>query len=182
MRRYVVTALISAAAIVVPAVVHAQSTGLDDLVGARAGQAEGELERRGYVKSGGSQGDDRSYANWWSADRRQCVTIATADGRYVSVTPTPAPDCGTAPSRTRRNRSRSDDAPRTTGSTAPGDLPRLCKGEAAAAFNRRPGEITTNLPIRRSEGATVSGWFDGDRGTTFFTCRFDQAGRFVSVN
>lgn len=71
----------------------AQSTGLEDLVGARAGQAEGELSRRGYRNTGGSLGDERSYTNWWSADRRQCVTIATADGRYASITPTTPPDC-----------------------------------------------------------------------------------------
>jgi hypothetical protein len=71
----------------------AQSTGLEDLVGARAGQAEGELERRGYRNVGGAKGDDRSYTNWWNADRRQCVTIATMDGRYASITQTTAPDC-----------------------------------------------------------------------------------------
>lgn len=71
----------------------AQSTGLDDLVGARAGQAEGELQRRGYRNTGGSKGDDRSYTNWWSAERRQCVVIATMDGRYASITPTLPPDC-----------------------------------------------------------------------------------------
>lgn len=72
----------------------AQSTGLEDMVGARAGQAENELARRGYVNTGASQGDDRSYTNWWSADRRQCVTIATMNGLYASVQPTTAPDCG----------------------------------------------------------------------------------------
>lgn len=71
----------------------AQSTGLDDMVGARAGQAEAELQRRGYVDTGGSKGDDRSYTNWWNAARRQCVTIATMNGRYDSITPTTAPDC-----------------------------------------------------------------------------------------
>lgn len=70
-----------------------QSTGLEDMVGARAGQAEGELQRRGYVNTGGSAGDDRSYTNWWNANRRQCVTIATMDGRYASITATTAPDC-----------------------------------------------------------------------------------------
>jgi hypothetical protein len=63
------------------------------MVGARAGQAEGELQRRGYRYSGGQQGDDRSYSNWWNADRRQCVTIATMNGRYNSITPTTGPDC-----------------------------------------------------------------------------------------
>lgn len=161
----------------------AQSTGLEDLVGARAGQAEGELYRRGYVNTGGSKGDDRSYTNWWNASRRQCVTIATMDGRYASVTPTTPPDCAKGSSDRAREDSRySERRPRGNGFTAPGDLPRYCKGEAAAAFDRRPSDITTNLPIRRPNGATVTGWFDGERGTKFFTCRFDEDGRFLSVN
>lgn len=80
--------------VTLPGVAHAQSTGLDDLRGARAGQAEGEIVRRGFRNTGGTQGDDRSYANWWNAARRQCVVVATMDGRYVSFQPTPAPDCG----------------------------------------------------------------------------------------
>ena len=73
--------LVLASIIVTTGAASAQSTGLDDLVGARAGQAEGELARRGYRLSSASKGDDRSYTNWWNADRRQCVTIATMDGR-----------------------------------------------------------------------------------------------------
>lgn len=92
----------------------AQTTGLEDMVGARAGQAENELGRRGYVNTGASQSDDRSYTNWWSADRRQCVTIATMNGRYVSVQPTTAPDCG-MPSNMR---------PRPTYGNAPATRPR----------------------------------------------------------
>ncbi len=88
----------------------AQSTGLDDLVGARTGQAEGEVQRRGYRNTGGSKGDDRAYANWWNAARRQCVVIATMDGRYASITPTLPPDCNQAASRddNQRDRSRPD--------------------------------------------------------------------------
>lgn len=81
------------AATAVPTIANAQSTGLEDMVGARAGQAEGELQRRGYVNTGSQRGDDRSYANWWNADRRQCVTIATMEGRYSSIQPTTPPDC-----------------------------------------------------------------------------------------
>lgn len=84
---------LSIATLVVPSIVHAQSTGLEDMAGARAGQAEAELQRRGYFNTGGQDGDDRSYTNWWNADRRQCVTIATMDGRYSSIQPTTAPDC-----------------------------------------------------------------------------------------
>lgn len=82
---------------------HAQSTGLTDLVGARAGQAEGDLQARGYRWVRTEKGDDRSYAFWWNPDRRQCVSIATMDGRYSSITPTLPPDCrqaaGASPSR-----------------------------------------------------------------------------------
>jgi hypothetical protein len=76
-----------------PTKVVAQSTGLEDMVGARAGQAEAELQRRGYTNIRAEKGDDRSYAYWWNADRRQCVTIATMEGRYDSIQPTTAPDC-----------------------------------------------------------------------------------------
>jgi len=76
-----------------PAIAQAQSTGLEDMVGARAGQAEMELQRRGYVNIRGEQGDDRVYTYWWNADRRQCVTIATMEGRYNSIQPTTSPDC-----------------------------------------------------------------------------------------
>lgn len=76
-----------------PATALGQSTGLEDMVGARAGQAEAELQRRGYANIRGEQGDDRSYTFWWNADRRQCVTIATMNGRYDSIQPTTAPDC-----------------------------------------------------------------------------------------
>ena len=72
---------------------QAQTTGLEDMVGARAGQAEMELQRRGYVNIRGEKGDDRAYTYWWNDDRRQCVTIATMDGRYSSIQPTLPPDC-----------------------------------------------------------------------------------------
>ena len=79
--------------VAVPTYARAQATGIEDMVGARAGQAEGELQRRGYRNVRGEKGDDRSYTYWWNAGRRQCVVIATMDGRYSSIQPTTAPDC-----------------------------------------------------------------------------------------
>jgi hypothetical protein len=79
--------------VLLPNIALAQNTGLEDMIGARAGQAEGELQRRGYQNIRGEKGDDRSYTYWWNAQRRQCVTIATMNGRYNSITPTTAPDC-----------------------------------------------------------------------------------------
>ena len=87
----ITTALLLGTAL--PAAARAQSTGLEDMVGARAGQGEMELQRRGYVNIRGEQGDDRAYTYWWNADRRQCVSIATMEGRYNSIQPTTSPDC-----------------------------------------------------------------------------------------
>jgi hypothetical protein len=157
--------------------------GLEDMVGARAGQSEAELQRRGYRNVRSEKGDDRSYAYWWNADKRQCVTIATMNGRYDSITSTPAPDCRHSASGAPHHSAEREDYSRPSGSMAfAGDLPRYCKGEASAAFDRRPSEITTNAPIKQRSGYLVQGWFDGDKRTTFFNCRFDVDGRFLSVN
>lgn len=82
-----------ALASLLPTTAQAQRTGLEDLIGARAGQAEGELGRRGYRWIRSEQGDDRSYSYWWNSARGQCVTIATMDGRYNAITATLPPDC-----------------------------------------------------------------------------------------
>lgn len=106
----------------------AQSTGLEDMVGARAGQAENALQSRGYRFISAQQGDDRSYTYWWNADRRQCVTIATMDGRYASITPSPAPDCQQSASADRPRpgndyRPRPDDGYRPQPGYRPGYRP-----------------------------------------------------------
>jgi hypothetical protein len=96
----------------------AQSTGLEDFVGARAGQAENGLRVRGWQFVRAEQGDDRSYTYWWNASRRQCVTIATMDGRYSSITPSPSPDCrqsNAAPMPSQNYRPPSADYDRSTG-------------------------------------------------------------------
>lgn len=84
---------LATACVAAPAIAQDTPYDLRDMVGARAGQAEGELGRRGYVFVTTRTGDDRKWANWWNANRRQCVTIATVNGRYDAITTTPAPDC-----------------------------------------------------------------------------------------
>ncbi|WP_414514832.1 hypothetical protein [Nostoc sp. PCC 9305] len=55
---------------------------LRDLVGARAGQAENAVKKRGYrwVKS-----DDSGYSYWLEGKTNYCVTIQTDQGRYQSI-------------------------------------------------------------------------------------------------
>ena len=67
---------------------------LADLVGARAGQAEGELGRRGYVYAKGSTSGDSKYSSWYNRSSGRCVMIRTADGRYQSIVQAPPFDCG----------------------------------------------------------------------------------------
>ena len=66
---------------------------LSDMVGARAGQAEGELQRRGYSAVDRSEdiGDGRM-TYWRRGD--DCVSILTRDGRYASINQAGRSECG----------------------------------------------------------------------------------------
>jgi hypothetical protein len=61
------------------------------------------------------------------------------------------------------------------------DMPRFCAGEASAAFDVRPPEITTNAAFRIGKRHVVQGYFEAGQGTTFFNCYFDERGSFVEV-
>lgn len=60
-----------------------------DFNGARAGQAEGGLNARGYyyVRSRGLTG------YWWNAATRTCAAIVTSNGRFSSVTTASPSEC-----------------------------------------------------------------------------------------
>ncbi len=66
---------------------------LRDMVGARAGQAENGLSQRGYRYIWTQSGRDRQWAYWWNANTRTCVSIAAVEGRFDSITTSPASDC-----------------------------------------------------------------------------------------
>ena len=67
---------------------------LADLVGAKAGQAEGELQRRGYQYAKGSTSGNAKYSSYFNASTGRCVMIRTEDGRYQSIVQAPPFDCG----------------------------------------------------------------------------------------
>jgi hypothetical protein len=58
---------------------------VNDLVGARAAGADSELRSRGFVDKGGYKQGDRSYVMWWNGQTRQCIKVATRQGRIDSV-------------------------------------------------------------------------------------------------
>ena len=66
---------------------------LTDLVGARAGQAEAEVQRRGYQATDRSEtvGDGRM--TYWRRGN-DCVSIMTRNGRYDSINQAGRAECG----------------------------------------------------------------------------------------
>jgi hypothetical protein len=67
---------------------------LADLVGAKGGQAEGELQRRGYQYASGSTAGNAKYSAYYNHSTGRCVMIRTEDGRYQSIVQAPPSDCG----------------------------------------------------------------------------------------
>lgn len=65
---------------------------LQDLVGERASSGESQMQSRGFRNVDGFKSGNTSYTIWWNGRTRQCIQVATADGRYDSVT-----DIGTNP-------------------------------------------------------------------------------------
>jgi hypothetical protein len=54
---------------------------LDDLVGASAASADGELRSRGFRDAGGYKHGGKSFVTWYNRSTRQCVQAVTRDGR-----------------------------------------------------------------------------------------------------
>jgi len=63
-------------------------------VDARAGQAESDLESRGYEHHHTSKHNDGSWSYWWNSSKKKCVSILTYDGRYTKINDAEAEDCG----------------------------------------------------------------------------------------
>lgn len=81
----------------------------------------------------------------------------------------------------RHGRAIQQEPARPALSMSKADMPRFCSGEASAAFSVRPNEITTNMAFQIGGRYVVQGWFDGQRGTTFFNCYFSDRGDFIEV-
>lgn len=75
-----------------PAVAQTPSA-LSDLVDARAGQAEAELNRRGYQATDRSEVVAGGRLTYWRRGD-ECVAIMTRDGRYASINQAGRGECG----------------------------------------------------------------------------------------
>jgi len=66
---------------------------LRDLVGQKGGQAEDQLQERGYKLKNSSKSGGAIYTNWKEKSSGRCVTIRTKDGRYKSIVYSTDYDC-----------------------------------------------------------------------------------------
>jgi hypothetical protein len=70
-----------------------QVPGLQDLIGAKGRDGEGQMERRGYSYIRTDKSGDSSYSHWRENRSGQCVSVRTTNGRYVSITYAMEFDC-----------------------------------------------------------------------------------------
>lgn len=148
----------------------AQSTPSDlrDLVGSRGSSGEQAMATRGYVNVGAQTGDDRVWTTWWNERRGACVTVATVNGRYDSITSTPAPDC-------RRNRP----------TTLPGPTGGPVGGHATTLPGPTGGPVASGRTetIRFDRGSTSASRRGSITGYETVTYLVDvRAGQRMSVN
>jgi len=90
-----VLALISTAMLVQSATAFAEAPGsVRDLIGARAAGGETTLEERGFTLHHGSTKNDRKITYWWNPNTKECVRVATYDGKFESMDNSSRADCG----------------------------------------------------------------------------------------
>jgi len=69
---------------------------IQDLVGAKGGQAEMVLENRGYTFVGLGAGSRSDHMYWRQPKTSRCVAIRTSDGRYRAIFYATSADCDKA--------------------------------------------------------------------------------------
>ena len=70
-----------------------QVPSLQDLIGARGGDGEYQLQQRGYNFIKTEKSGDSAYSYWQESENGQCVVVRTTEGRYASIVYAPQSDC-----------------------------------------------------------------------------------------
>ncbi|WP_171982431.1 hypothetical protein [Sphingomonas sp. LM7] len=117
---------------------YAQSApDLADLVGARAAGGETQLEARGYQFVTTNTVRDTKWSFWWGDRQRQCISVATSNGRYGAIQQVPEANCNQQPARPPRPDRPVADRPRPDQDDGYGDrggpsLTLICYGAGSA--------------------------------------------------
>ena len=72
---------------------QSQKVNLDDMVGMKAAYLDSDMESRGFKNVGGYKTESTSYTNWWNVSTKQCVSVATRQGRVDEILPTDQSEC-----------------------------------------------------------------------------------------
>ncbi len=67
---------------------------LQDLIGARGGDGEYQMQQRGYTYVRTEKTGDSSFTYWRESRSDRCVAVRTTEGRYASIVYAPDSDCG----------------------------------------------------------------------------------------
>ncbi|MGD9653458.1 MAG: hypothetical protein AB7V12_13930 [Candidatus Dadabacteria bacterium] len=154
----------------------AQSAGdpvpsLSDLVGAKAGQAEGQVTDRGYTLVKTDKSGMSSYSYWTEKGTNNCVTIRTEDGRYQSIVYATKLDCSGSASDT------SIAKPSGTSVSALSDLVGAKAGQAEAQVTDRG---YTWVKTDKQAGSSLGYWTENSSGKCVKIMTSD--GRYQSID
>ncbi len=123
----------------------------EDLVGARASSGESELQSRGFKFVKTVKQDGRAYSNWWKASSKTCLTVATVDGRYDSITKGPAADCTSGGGS-------------SAGGSSQVDLKDLVGSRAPGAETEMQARGFRNIKGRKAGSTSYTYWKNDDTG------------------
>ncbi len=161
---------------------HAQEVGtpvnrLSDLVGAKAGQAENELTKRGYqfAKAGEVSGN-RRYTYWRETKTKKCITIQTKDGRYESFSYAFPESCGQVASNSTPKKGKT---PENLYSTVPPKLKDLVGAKAGQAADELEGRGYTYKNTVTWDGGKTSYYVEKSTGYCVEVGTVD--GRFSTI-
>ncbi|MBB4838883.1 hypothetical protein HNP52_001952 [Sphingomonas kyeonggiensis] len=91
--RLMLTALLATTTLAAPAFAQSSPSDVADLVGARAAGGETQLQARGYAFVTVNTVRDTKWSLWWSDRQRQCIQVATSEGRYSAIQRLPDANC-----------------------------------------------------------------------------------------
>lgn len=67
---------------------------INDLLDARGGDGEFQMQSRGYIQHHVSRSGGSIYSYWWQSNTKKCVRVRTEDGRYQQIDTVGNADCG----------------------------------------------------------------------------------------
>ena len=132
------------------------AAGLQDLLGAKGGSGESQLENRGYSYVKGEKGGGSSYTAWRRGN--ECVWVRAQNGRYVSIADASPADCaGGGPSGVRAAAPSGGGGLPFFNATCPGGIDIHADEGGSVYFNGQAGNLRKINPnYFKADGAGIT--------------------------